>query len=116
MELSSEIFEDVRLARRYDEAELVDAAEDHALEQIFAHGARALDSIGHAAADRQQLFRKSQRLYARSTASGGNNAPHFRPRSCPRAWAPGRSPAPRSIRARAAPMYARPVCARALQP
>jgi hypothetical protein len=52
------IFHDVRLSGRDHEADLVGSTIDHALDQILAHGAGALDSIVEAAADGQQFLRE----------------------------------------------------------
>ena len=54
------------------------AAADHALDEIFADGARALGAAVEAAADRQQLLGEGERLDAAAAPGGGNDAPHGR--------------------------------------
>src|SRR4029453_1280402 len=62
--------------RRDHEADLVDAALDHALEQIFAHRAWPLTGALAPAADRQELLRKGKRLDAAAASPRRDYAPH----------------------------------------
>src|SRR5215213_7762327 len=74
--LAAEVFEDVRLARRDDEADLPRAAFDHSLDEILADRARSLVAILVATTDRQQFFRKCEWLNAASNACRRHNSPH----------------------------------------
>ena len=70
------VLEDVGLAGRDDEADLRRAGGEHALDEMLADRARPLDRAVEAAADRQQLLRKRQRLNPRARARRRNDAPH----------------------------------------
>src|SRR5690606_35964880 len=50
-ELPAVVFEDVRFAGADDEADLLRAAPDQTLHQVFAYRARSLDVVQHASAD-----------------------------------------------------------------
>src|SRR4051794_14976698 len=52
----AEILHDVGLTRRYYEANLVGAAANHALDEVFADGTGTLNAIFGATADRQQFL------------------------------------------------------------
>ncbi len=75
-DLAAVILQDVEFPARDHKADLVGAALQHALDQVFADRARALGAALEAAADRQQFLREGQRLNARAVAGGGNDAPH----------------------------------------
>src|ERR1041385_4209758 len=62
--LTAEVFEDVRLARRDYETNLGRAALDHPFDQVFADRTRAFIPILDAAAHGQQLFGKREWLNA----------------------------------------------------
>src|SRR6478735_4542518 len=78
-DLASIVGQDIALARRDDEAELGHARGDHAINQILAHRHGSVTFAFPAAADRQQLLRKSQWLNSTAAPSGRNDAPHFIP-------------------------------------
>ena len=78
-DLSAVVRNDVRLPRRDDETDARGAAGQHAVNQIFADGARPLGLAIEAAADRQQLFAERERLNAAADSSRGNDAPHHEP-------------------------------------
>jgi len=75
-DLATEVFEDVRLSRRDDEADLARAAFDHSLHQILADGARSFTAVIAAAADRQQLLRKREWLNAAANTRRRHDSPH----------------------------------------
>src|SRR5204863_8956471 len=54
-------------------------AEDQTLDEIFGNGAGSRGAIFGTAADRQQLFRKGQRLNAAASAGRRYHAPHAMP-------------------------------------
>ena len=92
------VSQDVRLAGRDHEADLVGAAVDHALDEVFADRARTLDAAGQPAADRQQLLRERERLDAAAAAR--------RPERCPTCQTSAASRLARSYPARAEPIAA----------
>src|SRR5690606_15335997 len=67
---------DVRFAGADDDADLLRAAPDQTLHQVFAYRARSLDVVQHASADGQQLLGERQRLDAAAASGGGYQAPH----------------------------------------
>ncbi len=75
-DLAAVILQDVELPARDHKADLVGAALQHPLDQVFADRARPLGAVILAAADRQQFLREGQWLDAGAIASGGNDAPH----------------------------------------
>ena len=71
----AKILHDVTLPGRDNKANSLCAGDGHAFEQVFAHGARPLLVRVHADANRQQFFRKGQRLYASAQAGSGYDSP-----------------------------------------
>ncbi len=70
------IADDVRLARRDHEADLIHPRHQHPLDDVLAHGLGPLVPIEQTAADGQELLRKGERLNAAAEACGRDDAPH----------------------------------------
>src|SRR4051794_22886441 len=70
------VLQDVRLAWRDDEADLVGAAEHEALDEILADRARPIAVAVATASHRQQLLGECERLHSASLPRRRNDAPH----------------------------------------
>src|SRR6185437_5116615 len=69
----------VGFSGRNDKTKLVGAALQHAVHEEFTDRAGPLCSIGDAASDWKQLFRKRQRLNPAAASCGRDDSPHAQP-------------------------------------
>src|ERR1700747_2570426 len=74
--MSTEVIHDVRFAGWDDEAYFAPSTPHHPFNQIFTNSAGPFRHTVGVAADREQFFGESQRLYAASDTCRRDDSPH----------------------------------------